>query len=276
MLENVVAVIHLVSIPLGVAALMQRARALSIADNSQQLTRVFFWDNLYGLVALFWIGSGLYRVFGGVDKGTDYYLSNHAFWTKMLLAVILLGAESVPMSTFIRYRIRLAKGLPISFERKRVLLLHHWIEVWIMVGMVAMAVLMARGVGSVSTKRLADAVPGTTTDLEQPLGVRTDHHAAALAGAALSLNAPDLERGAAIYGQRCVSCHGPDGRGNAGQLAPNFVESSSRLKKPEEQLIQSVSVGIPSTSMRGFGRELNPSEIRSVVGYLRHRFGGSR
>ena len=246
MLENLVAIVHLVCLPLGVAALLQRARALTLAENSQQLKRVFFWDNLYGLVALFWLGTGLYRAFGGLDKGTDYYLSNHAFWTKMLLAVILLGAESVPMSTFIRMRVRLAKGLPVSLDRKRVLLLHHWIEVWAIVGMVAMAVLMARGVGAVPPKRLA-----------QPT---------------LSANHSELDQGAAIYSRRCVSCHGTDGSGSAGQLAPNLTLPSSRLAKPEDQLFRSVSEGIPATTMRGFRSELNPDEIRNVIAYLRHQF----
>lgn len=246
MLENLVAIIHLICLPLGVVALMQRAKALTLAEHPQQLNRVFYWDNWYGIVALFWIGSGLYRAFGGVDKGTDYYLSNHAFWTKMLLAVILLGAESVPMSTFIRMRVRLAKGLPVSLDRKRVLLLHHWIEVWVIVGMVAMAVLMARGVGAVAPKRIAQTT--------------------------LAASHPDLDQGAAIYGRRCVACHGTDGSGNGGRLAPNLTLSSSRLAKPDDQLFRSVSEGVPASSMRGFANELNSDEIRNVIAYLRHRF----
>lgn len=147
MQERLFAVVHLISLPLGVAALMLRAHALRLAEAPQQLKRVFHWDNLYALVAVFWIGSGLYRAFGGIEKGTAYYLANHAFWTKMLLLLVLLGAESVVMVALVRYRIRLARGQPVTFERKRTLILHHWIELWAIVGMVAVAVLMARGVG---------------------------------------------------------------------------------------------------------------------------------
>ncbi len=146
-LESLVAVVHLVALPIGVAVLFLRAEALRSAQDNAQLKRVFVWDNLYALTALFWIGSGLLRAFGGIDKGTQYYLHNHAFWTKMLLLVVVLGAEIVPMKAFIRYRRQIAQGLTVSFEKRRVLLMHHWIELWAIVGMVAMAVLMSRGLG---------------------------------------------------------------------------------------------------------------------------------
>jgi putative membrane protein len=145
--SNLVAVIHLVALPLGVAVLFRRAEALAAAQDNTQLKRVFFWDNAYALVALSWIGSGLLRAFAGFDKGTQYYLHNHAFWTKMLLLVLLLGAEFVPMKAFLGYRRQVARGVPVSFAKRRTLIMHHWIELWCMVGMVAMAVLMARGVG---------------------------------------------------------------------------------------------------------------------------------
>jgi mono/diheme cytochrome c family protein len=106
--------------------------------------------------------------------------------------------------------------------------------------------------------------------LEQPLGARTPAQPAPLQ--LEHGNELELEQGAAIYGRRCVSCHGRDGRGNEGRLAPNFAQTLSRLKKPEADLIESVSRGIPMTAMRGFAKELSPKEIRDVVGYLRHRF----
>lgn len=146
-LGNLVAIVHLVALPLAVAVLFLRAGALAAAQDNTQLKRVFFWDNSYALVALVWIGSGLLRAFAGLDKGTQYYLHNHAFWTKMLLLVVVLGAEFVPMKAFIAYRRQVAKGQPVSFHRRHSLLMHHWIELWAIVGMVAMAVLMARGVG---------------------------------------------------------------------------------------------------------------------------------
>lgn len=146
-LANLVAIVHLIALPLGVAVLFLRAGALAAAQDNVQLKRVFFWDNLYGVTALLWIGSGLLRAFAGLDKGTQYYLHNHAFWTKMLLLAVVLGAEFVPMKAFIGYRKQVAKGIPVSFHKRRVLVMHHWIELWAIVGMVAMAVLMARGVG---------------------------------------------------------------------------------------------------------------------------------
>jgi putative membrane protein len=147
MFSHIIAIIHLVALPLGVAALFRRAGALAIAQDNAQLKRVFFWDNLYAVVALVWLGSGLLRAFAGLDKGTAYYLHNHAFWTKMFLLVLLLGAEFVPMKALLGFRKQVAQGLPVSFAKRRALLMHHWIELWCIVGMVVMAVLMARGVG---------------------------------------------------------------------------------------------------------------------------------
>jgi putative membrane protein len=146
-LANLIAIIHLIALPLGVAALFLRAGALAAAQDNTQLKRVFFWDTLYAVIALVWIGSGLLRAFAGLDKGTPYYVHNHAFWTKMLLLVVVLGAEFVPMKALLGFRKQVAKGQPVSFHKRRVLLMHHWIELWVIVGMVAMAVLMARGVG---------------------------------------------------------------------------------------------------------------------------------
>ena len=251
MLEKLFAVIHLVSLPLGVTVLMLRAHALQLAQGAPQLKRVFYWDNWYALIALFWIGSGLYRAFGGLEKGTAYYLANHAFWTKMLLLVLLLGAESVPMIAFVRYRIQIAKGRTVSLERKRTLILHHWIELWIIVAMVVMAVLMARGVG---VARSPSMTPGAALTLGTGDSV-------------------DLARGERIFRARCLMCHGEDGHGSDGRLAVDFRRQPSRLLKPEVALVESVRNGVPGTSMRGYGSELGSADLRNVVAFIRERFG---
>ncbi|HMA92184.1 MAG TPA: DUF2214 family protein [Polyangiaceae bacterium] len=254
MQEKIFAIIHLTSLPLGVAVLMLRAHALHLAEAPHQLKRVFYWDNWYALIAVFWIGSGLYRAFGGLEKGTAYYLANHAFWTKMLLLLVLLGAESVVMMALIRYRIRLARGQAVTIERKRTLILHHWIELWAIVGMVAVAVLMARGVGTSSTRSTA------------PLTRVTDD-------TGVSSSTPiDLARGERIFRTRCVMCHGEDGRGYEGRLAVDFHQQPSRLQKSEATLMKSVRDGIRGSGMRGYGADLGETDVRNVVAFIKHHF----
>jgi putative membrane protein len=246
-LPTLLAVVHLVALVLGVAVLVLRAKALARAERNEELGRVFFWDNLYAAVALFWIGSGLLRAFGGFEKGTDYYLQNHVFWTKMLLLLVVLAAEGVLMATFIRWRIQKGKGQPVSLEKKPKLATLHWVELWSIAAMVVMAVLMARGIGLVPPKG-----EGMIRTQAAP---------------------PDLERGAVIYRVRCLTCHQADGRGLGGKLAVDFVGEPARLGKSEEVLVASVEHGVPNTAMRAFGSELERDDIRSVVRYVQRRFG---
>ncbi len=245
MLKLALAAVHLMALALGIGALMQRARALSVAEREEHLKRVLFWDNLYGAVAVVWLGSGVWRAFGGVEKGTDYYLSNHAFWGKLLLLAVLLALEGVAMATFIRWRIRLAKKQPVSLEGKVRLLRIHWAEFWLAIGIILMATLMARGVGVVPEK--SAAAPPT--------------------------EAVALSRGEGIYRRYCVTCHQPDGRGLDGKLAADFVLDPTRLAKPDAALAASIANGVPGTTMRAFGGELDATGIEQVLLYLRRQFG---
>jgi putative membrane protein len=247
MLPLLLAVTHLLGLVFGVTVLVLRAQALARAERADQLKPVFLWDNLYAGVAFVWIGSGLLRAFGGFEKGADYYLSNHVFWTKLLFLAVVLGAEGVLVVRFIRWRIAVKRGTPIAFEKKPALLRLHWVELWSIAGMVTMAVLMARGVGVVPPK------PEGTIQTKASL--------------------PEGDRGAEIYRVRCLTCHQVDGRGLGGKLAADFVGDPSRLTKPEALLIASVEHGVPNTAMRAFGGELEQQEIVSVVRYVRQRFG---
>jgi putative membrane protein len=247
-LKLALATIHLMSLALGLGALFQRARALSAAEREEDLPRVFLWDNLYALVAMVWLGSGLFRAFGGFEKGSDYYLSNHSFWGKMLLLAILLGHEGVAMVTFIRWRIRLKKKEPISLANKSRLIRIHWAEFWCVVGMIFFATLMARGVGTIVKKPAAGASPAEALALE-------------------------MKSGEAVYRRYCIQCHQLDGRGLDGKLAADFVADRSRLAKPDAVLEKSVAHGVPKTAMAGFAGELDEDQIRSVVRYVRATFG---
>ena len=86
---------------------------------------------------------------------------------------------------------------------------------------------------------------------------------------------PLLSRGREIYLARCVACHGNDGRGDgplAGQLigppVGNLTDSEWKHGDRPEQVIAVISQGVPNTRMDGWGRVLDPPEIKAVAAYV--------
>lgn len=246
MLSSLFAVLHLLGLVLGVACLLQRRGALTRARENRDLAAVLYWDNWYGLVAMLWLGSGLYRAFGGIEKGSDYYLHNHVFWLKMLVLLVLLAVEGVLMVTFIRWRIALGKSRPIDLTgRPRLVTLHH-VEFWVIVVAVIAASSMARGIGSVKTPSAA---------------------------AAASASAAAISLGAKLYTQHCNACHQVDGRGVGGKAAADFVGDPTRLAKSDAQLLSSIAQGVRGTAMPGFGGRLDEEQQQAVLAYIRATFG---
>jgi cytochrome c oxidase cbb3-type subunit 3 len=95
--------------------------------------------------------------------------------------------------------------------------------------------------------------------------------------------AGDIERGAAIYQEHCVKCHGEDGRGEGEGtgvtlsrersflVMPASISNAGFLASASDQMMRRVvSVGRKSSGMPGFGRgKLNDEEIDDVVAYVR-------
>jgi putative membrane protein len=88
--------LHLLALGIGLGAVWTRGRALRSALDPDDLRRVFLADTFWGLAALLWISTGLWRLLAGLEKGTGYYLQNHLFLTKMALLVLILALETVP------------------------------------------------------------------------------------------------------------------------------------------------------------------------------------
>src|SRR5262245_59369339 len=113
-LRWLVTTFHLLALPLGLGAVWARSRAFTSVRSAADLPRVFVADNLWGLAAGLWIVTGLWRAFGGLDKGTDYYLNNRVFYVKMGLLALILLLESWPMTTLIRWRMTARRGKSID------------------------------------------------------------------------------------------------------------------------------------------------------------------
>ncbi|MBE0672434.1 MAG: DUF2214 family protein [Anaerolineales bacterium] len=105
-------------------------------------------DLVYGISAGLLVVVGLLRVYF-FEKGPNYYLHNHVFWTKMALFVIIGLLSIYPTIRFIKWNPMLAENkLPEipekEFKNIRLLL---WLEMAGLVLILFAAPLMARGIG---------------------------------------------------------------------------------------------------------------------------------
>lgn len=147
MISALVSSLHLLALAIGLPAVFLRGRALKGPLDAEALRRLLAADNVWGLAALLWIVTGLLRAFGGLEKGTEFYLRSPLFWTKMALFLVVLLLEIRPMVTFIRWRVQLGRGQTIDTSPGRALYTLNHVELAIVVVMVFVASLMARGVG---------------------------------------------------------------------------------------------------------------------------------
>lgn len=133
------------------AAIDARARAMRRLGSPPALRDAFIADSWWGVSALLWIGTGLMRWLMGTEKPAEFYNSNHIFYAKMGLLVLVLVLEIWPMMTLIRWRIAKAKGTLPAVEDMmpvgRRISTISTVQGFLLIGMVVSAVLMARGFG---------------------------------------------------------------------------------------------------------------------------------
>lgn len=146
MISAVVSALHVLALGIGLPSVFLRGRALKGPD-PPRLDRLFAADNVWGAAALLWVATGLLRAFGGLEKGSAFYLHSPLFWVKMGLFASILALEIWPMVTLIRWRVQRGRGQAPDTSRARALLLVNHLELALIVLMVFTASLMARGVG---------------------------------------------------------------------------------------------------------------------------------
>jgi putative membrane protein len=142
------AAFHLLALGIGLGAVWIRGRALKSPLTAADVRRVFLADKVWGLAALLWISTGLWRLLGGVEKATGYYLENHVFLTKMGLFLLILILEVRPMVTLIRWRRRAAQGELPDTRAAPLMARISFVQAGLVVLMVFAAVAMARGIGA--------------------------------------------------------------------------------------------------------------------------------
>lgn len=120
-----------------------------LKGSAASLSTVFAADTFWGIAALLWISTGLWRVFGSIEKTSSYYWSNHIFLAKMGLLVVILALETWPMITLIKWRRAGASIDASELARKgRLIARISDVELLLVVGMVIAATMMARGYGA--------------------------------------------------------------------------------------------------------------------------------
>ena len=139
--------LHLLALGIGLGAVWARGRALRSSLDAGNLRQVFFADTFWGLAAVLWISTGVWRLLAGLEKGTGYYLQNHLFLTKMALLGLVLLLEIRPMITLIRWRMTVSRGEAPDTRAAPLLARISFVQAWLIVLMVFAAAAMARGMG---------------------------------------------------------------------------------------------------------------------------------
>ena len=146
-LSYVIATLHILTFGIGFYGIWSRANVFKKLKDISGLDDVFKADSFWGIAALLWIATGLWRAFGGLEKGSDYYLHSNTFIAKMTLFVLVFIIEIKPMVTLIKWRNKKKKNEPIDFSSARQLAFLSHIELGLITIIVCLATAMARGIG---------------------------------------------------------------------------------------------------------------------------------
>jgi putative membrane protein len=125
-----------------------RARLLGAPTlDGPTLRRALAADVWWGVAALLWVASGLWRLLASTEKPTAYYVGNHVFWTKMALFGAILVLESRPIVTLSIWRRQLARGETPDLSTAPGMARTSYVQAVLVILMVLAATAMARGLG---------------------------------------------------------------------------------------------------------------------------------
>jgi putative membrane protein len=141
----IVAALHYLALAIGLPAIFLRGRALKGTLDDAGLRRLFAADSMWGVAAAVWVATGLLRAFGGLEKGSAYYLQSHGFYLKMGLFLAIVALEIRPMVTFMAWRKTHRAGARVDTSRAPALFQVSHVQLALTVVMVFVASAMARG-----------------------------------------------------------------------------------------------------------------------------------
>ena len=147
MTRILLASLHLLAFGIGLGAVWTRGHLLRVPGAEARLPAAFRADMLWGLAALLWVSTGLWRWLGGVEKASSYYTGNHIFLAKMGLFVLVVLLELKPMTTLAKWRREAARGGTPDLRDAPALGAVSYVQAAILLVMVVAATAMARGYG---------------------------------------------------------------------------------------------------------------------------------
>ena len=142
------AALHLFGLGIGLGAVWARSRALRGTLDMAGIRRLLGADTWWGIAALVWISTGLFRAFAGFEKGTTYYLHNHLFLMKMGFLLLILILEVGPIVTFGSWRKQLRHGTTPDTSKAARFARTSIVQAILVLLMVIAATGMARGYGA--------------------------------------------------------------------------------------------------------------------------------
>jgi len=143
----IVASLHYLALAIGLPAVLLRGRALKGPLDDAGFRRLFAADTMWGVAAALWIATGLLRAFGGLEKGSAFYLQSHLFYVKMGLFLTVVALEIWPMLTFMAWRADRRRGERVDTSRAGALFQLNHVQLALVIVMVFVASAMARGLG---------------------------------------------------------------------------------------------------------------------------------
>jgi putative membrane protein len=140
--------LHYIGIMVLMGSLISEHLILKQKMTKEQINSLALIDLIYGISAILVLTTGLLRWFL-YGKGSDYYLSNPLFHTKLTLFVILAVLSIFPTIKFMKWRKQVNSGLEPHMNNGIVkrLLMFIRIELLILVLIPLLAVMLARGMG---------------------------------------------------------------------------------------------------------------------------------
>lgn len=149
MLRLALAWLHLVALAIGFGAVYSRGRALAEHPLTlHDVRRAFIADSWWGIAAILWLVTGLWRLLGGTEKSPSYYQHNSIFLIKMVLFVAILGLEIWPMITLIKWRRAAREGWQPDEQMAAKIKTISFLEATILLLIVLAATAVARGYGA--------------------------------------------------------------------------------------------------------------------------------
>ena len=94
---------------------------------------------------------------------------------------------------------------------------------------------------------------------------RWPQEAAAAASATVELTKENVEAGEAIFKANCVACHGADMKGGIG---PNLLDTTWIHGGKPEEILHTITVGVPDKGMLTWGPILGPAKVAQVAAYV--------